>query len=272
MFSLPGRLVAEPLSSLQRVSVALGFALALMGLICSAFAGVWFIGDFIEAAVNSPNLGAESQVADFNDFHYLATFMAQHHFRSGVLLLLAAVACIIQGALLIAREGRANAVFLVGAAALALEVGLLIPQFSWLVFCAFLLTAAGLYLGTEWQSIARTAVDDDEDTAFANFSPVDDGLDDEGQATLDADQLVTEAAKQVPANAADPILRREPVLPDVSGDSSPPDQDVTPPTDAAEQEMPPLATKPRVWNVFDWVVVGLILLFVFVIILVLIAR
>lgn len=162
-------------SNWLRGSKFIGFGLIFGGLLCSIIAALWFTGDFIATAVTSPNLSADTQVSDFNDFGYIGESLLASRFLVGSLVLVMSIAVIVQGLLLLSREGKAGTVFLAGGIAFAAQVLFLMQAFYWPVFVVFLLTAAGLYLATEWQRIQRTAeIHEQESTTFENQYALDD--------------------------------------------------------------------------------------------------
>ncbi len=292
----------------QRFSELLGFALVIGGVVCAVLAAMWFAGDFVRSAVHSPNLNPETQVADFNDFHYLGGALRHGRFVPGVLLLTIAILVTIQGLLLATREGRARALFLAGGAALAAEVAFLISGFHWPVFIVFLLSAGGLYLATEWRGIQRVAQIDDAGADASVFDRF------EAENDIGFDEPLPEPAFE-PAGS-DSAIEREPVLtpvdefvdpvPTLEDEVQPPASGLethafeaeaaflagdvalvgADPDDAASEaparpeadngnDAPELAESPAkspMWNWFDWVVSALILLFGVAIALVLIAR
>lgn len=138
-----------------RGSKLAGVGLILGGLLCSIIAALWFTGDFIATSVMSPNLSADAQVSDFNDFGYIGASLSESHFAVGTLVLVMSIAVIVQGLLLLSREGKVGTLFLAGGVAFTAQVLFLMKTFYWPVFIVFLLTSVGLYLTTEWKRIHR---------------------------------------------------------------------------------------------------------------------
>ncbi|HGG58843.1 MAG TPA: hypothetical protein ENK26_02870 [Gammaproteobacteria bacterium] len=284
----------------QRFSELLGFALVVGGVVCAVLAALWMTGDFVQSAVQSPNLNTETQVADFNDFRYLGQSLRQGRFGPGSLLLLIAIVATIQGTLLATREGSARTLFLAGGAALAVEVGFLLSGFHWPVFIIFLLSAAGLYLATEWRGIQRVARIDDEGadaSVFDQFERDNDARFDErlpepafdpsvAGLTLEREPTITpvdEFVDPVPTRV-DEVRPVEPVTDAFESEAAFLTGEAPPEKSAAvfSEERPAFSTEastgeksPRkspLWNWFDWIVSALILLFGIAIALVLIAR
>ena len=318
-----------------RGSKLAGFGLILGGLLCSIIAALWFTVDFIATSVMSPNLSADAQVSDFNDFGYIGASLSESHFAVGTLVLVMSIAVIVQGLLLLSREGHVGTLFLAGGIAFTAQVLFLMKVFYWPVFIVFLLTSVGLYLTTEWKRIHRkVAMNAQENTAqeeanyehqqtiqTAETSQLEAGFDDglttysevdvpEIDAQLQQQNLDDVSALEIPtlvdeiatddlnddftqqafASEAAYLAGTEPAVdsysePEIQADAKqaldlsqaePAEKVELPAFENELQQSRPFvntpAPKKRIWNVFDWVISGLIVLVIIAIVLTIIAR
>ncbi len=139
--------------------------LLLGGLVLAVLSALWFLTDFIQLSLNSPNLDPQTQVADFDDFAYIADSLHRHRLWLGIIAALVAIAVVAQAASLLSPAANTRQRYVIGGIALALETTLLALTYYWPFFLPFLLTAAGLWL--------TSSLDDGALAEGGNSSPAD---------------------------------------------------------------------------------------------------
>ena len=137
--------------------------LLLGGLVLAVLSALWFLTDFIQLSLSSPNLDPQTQVADFDDFAYIADSLHRHRLGLGLVAALVAIAVVAQAAALLSPAASARQRYIVGGIALALETALLVLTYYWPFFLPFLLTAAGLWLTAELTATAAEPSTDNAD-------------------------------------------------------------------------------------------------------------
>ncbi len=141
--------MSDPARTRRTLRRAVAGGLLLGGLLLAALSALWLLTDFIQLSLTSPNLDPQTQVADFDDFAYIADSLRQHRLLLGLVAALVAIAVVAQAATLLSPAASARLRYTAGGIALALETALLALTYYWPFFLPFLLTAAGLWFTAE---------------------------------------------------------------------------------------------------------------------------
>ncbi|MCK5920563.1 MAG: hypothetical protein KAG66_06455, partial [Methylococcales bacterium] len=175
----------------------LAAGLVVGSIYLSVLAAMWFVGDFVAMAANSPNLDEATQVADFNNLSYISEALRGYRVNLGIIVLTMAIAMAMQAVLFLQPRSISVALFIVGGVAMILQATLLFTTFYWPVFLFFILTTLGLYLTIE---LGDRDIPHDEPEEF------------EPKAQLDPELNMGSEPRKEPVIRKEPAARKEPVV------------------------------------------------------------